>query len=61
MGMVKIRNFVSKKAGVPIGEPLSEMSGRNDRNRNTFLQKRNGIGRAKENQKKKKEGKGGCG
>ena len=55
MGMVKIRNFVSKKAGVPIGEPLSEMSGRNDRNRNTFLQKRNGIGRAKENQKKKKE------
>ena len=40
-----------KKAGVSIGESLSEMSGRDNRNRNTFLQKWNGAGRTKEKQK----------
>ncbi len=40
-----------KKAGVSIGESLSEMSGRDNRNRNTFLQKWHGAGRTKEKQK----------
>ena len=37
--------------GVSSGESLSEMSGRDNRNRNTFLQKWNGAGRTKEKQK----------
>ena len=61
MGVVKIRGFIPKKACISIRESLSEMSGRDDRNRNTFLQEWNGTGRAKEKQKKKREGKGGCG
>ena len=40
-----------QKAGVSIGESLSEMSGRDNRNRNTFLQKWHGAGRTKEKQK----------
>lgn len=51
MGVVKIRDFMPQKAGVSIGESLSEMSGRDNRNRNTFLQKWNGAGRTKEKQK----------
>ena len=48
MGVAKIRDLMPKEAGVSSGESLSEMSGRDNRNRNTFLQKRNGTGRAKE-------------
>lgn len=51
MGVVKIRDLMPQKAGVSIGESLSEMSGRDNRNRNTFLQKWNGAGRTKEKQK----------
>ena len=51
MGVVKIRDLMPQKAGVSIGESLSEMSGRDNRNRNTFLQKWHGAGRTKEKQK----------
>lgn len=61
MGMVKIRDFVPKKIRISIRELVSEMSGRDDGNWDPFLQKWNGTGRTKENQKEKKEGKGGCG
>ena len=54
MGVVKIRDLMPQKAGVSIGESLSEMSGRDNRNRNTFLQKWNGAGRTKEKQKLEK-------
>ena len=49
--VVKIRDLMPQKAGVSIGESLSEMSGRDNRNRNTFLQKWHGAGRTKEKQK----------
>lgn len=51
MGVVKIRDLMPQKAGVSIGESLSEMSGRDNRNRNTLLQKWHGAGRTKEKQK----------
>ena len=48
---VWLKSEMPQKAGVSIGESLSEMSGRDNRNRNTFLQKWNGAGRTKEKQK----------